>query len=67
MICSSSACDIQYVYNIYKRQVFKPFSKDFFFKKIYEVICIINLQNTFFMGFTRGESCVTPRYEANFF
>jgi hypothetical protein len=24
---SGGACDIQYLYNIYKRQVFKPFSK----------------------------------------
>ena len=23
--CSSSACDLQYLYNIYKRQAFKPF------------------------------------------
>jgi hypothetical protein len=26
-----------------------------FFKKNYEVICIINLKNTLFKGFTRGD------------
>ncbi len=25
--CSSGGCDIQYLYNIYKRTVFKPFMK----------------------------------------
>jgi hypothetical protein len=33
---------------------FKPFSKQFFFKKIYEVICIINFKKTLFKGFIRG-------------
>ena len=28
---------------------------DFFFKKNYEVICIINFKNTLFKGFTRGD------------
>ena len=32
---SSGGCDIQYLYNIHKRQIFKPFSKRFFFKKIW--------------------------------
>jgi hypothetical protein len=35
---SSGGCDIQYLNNIYKRQVFKPF----FLRKNYEAISIIN-------------------------
>ena len=31
---SSGGCDIQYLYNIYKHQVFKPFSKYFFLKNL---------------------------------
>jgi hypothetical protein len=38
----SSSTALQYLYNIYKRQVFKPFSKCFFLKKKYEVIYIEN-------------------------
>ena len=30
----SSSTALQYLYNIYKRQVFKPFMKWFFLKKI---------------------------------
>ncbi len=36
---------------------------DFFFKKIYEVICIINLKNTLFKGFTRGDPWVPPLFK----
>ncbi len=39
-------------------QVFKPLSKYFVLKKNYEVICIINLKNTLFKGFTRGDPWV---------
>jgi hypothetical protein len=47
-------CFLQYLYNIIKRQVFKPFLKYFFLKKFYDVISIINFKNTLFKGFTRG-------------
>ena len=42
----SSSTALQYLYTIYKCQVFKPFSKWFFFKKNYEVICILNFKTT---------------------
>ena len=38
----SSSTALQYLFDIYKRQVFKPFSKWFFFAKIYQVIYIEN-------------------------
>ena len=37
-----------------------------FFKNIYEVICIINLKNTLFKGFTRGGPWVPPLMKQNF-
>jgi hypothetical protein len=39
------------IYKIFKN---KHLWSNFFSKKKYEVICIINLKNTLFKGFTRG-------------
>jgi hypothetical protein len=36
-----------------------------FFKKIYEVICIINFKNTLFKGFTRGDPWVPSLTKQN--
>ena len=36
-----------------------------FFKKNYEVICIINLKNKLFKGFTRGDPWVTSLVKQN--
>jgi hypothetical protein len=36
-----------------------------FFKKIYEVICIINFKNTLFKGFTRGDPWVPSLMKQN--
>ncbi len=59
-------CDIQYLYNIYKRQVFKPFSKYFFLKKKFKVICILNLKNTLFKGVYKGGPLCALSREAKF-
>jgi hypothetical protein len=37
-----------------------------FFKKLYEVIYIINFKNIFFKGFTRGDPWVSPFMKQNF-
>ena len=56
----SSSTALQYLYNIYNRPVFKPFSKHFFFKKIYEVVSIINLKRHYFKGFLHGGGPWSP-------
>ena len=41
------------------------FRSNFYLKKIYEVICIINLKNTLFKGFTRGDPWVPSFIKQN--
>ena len=51
---SSGGCDTQYLYNIYISVKSLSHFLSYFLKKKNEVICIINLKNTLFKGFTRG-------------
>ncbi len=62
---SSGGCDIQYLYNTYKRQVFKPFMKWFFKKKLWS-----NLHHKFkkdvIQGVYKGGPLGALSREANF-
>ena len=64
MMCSSGGCDIQYLFNIYKRQVFLSHFRSNFFKKNL-LSDFINVKNTLFKGFTRGDPWVPSLVKQN--
>ena len=56
MMCSNIQAILLYnIYIIYISVKSLSHFRSIFFKFFYEVICIINLKNTLFKGFTRGD------------